>query len=333
MVSSGRPRRLPVWSRPVMQSVMPVVEEARHVTVDIDTIDTVARWLAHEEFGTAPSGPQFDVGLTGNDLIDWTMLNAGLNFAFTDFATAQRFDTTYDGHTWADAEAMYACFRRALDNSVPVLDGAWMAQVNRTELGQIFEGTIEIPLLADRVAILNEIGRTLTDHYDGAFHRFVSSCAPAMYADGDGLLERLLVEFPRFDDTSEYHGHSVQLQKLAQLGLWSMHRTGVAVLDDIAAMTAFADYIVPVALRVMGILSYSPELAGRIDTRTLIPRDSDEEIEIRAMTIWATADLTEAVNAIRPDDMQLIIPEIDYRLWKAYHATFAPHHLTETLMY
>lgn len=333
MVNSERRRLLPVWSRPVMQSVTPVVESARHVSVNVDAIDTVARWLSHEEFGEAPSGPQFDVGLAGDDLIDWTMLNAGLNFAFTDFATTQRFDTTYDGHTWADAEAMYACFRRALDNGVPILDGAWMAQVDRSELASIFEGTIEIPLLDERVTILNEIGRTLTDRYDGVFHRFVSSCAPAMYAEGDGLLERLLVEFPRFNDTSEYHGHPVQLHKLAQLGLWSMHRTGVAVLDDIAAMTAFADYIVPVALRVMGILEYSTELAGKIDTRTLIRRDSDEEIEIRAMTIWATADLTEAVNAIRPHDMQLIIPEIDYRLWKAYHATFAPHHLTETLMY
>lgn len=333
MVTNGRPRTLPVWNRPVMESVMPVVKAAKHVAVNIDAIDTVAQWLAYEDFDVPPSGPQFDVGLVGDDLIDWTMLNACLNFAFTDFATTERFDTTYDGHTWADAEAMYACFRRAMDNDIPVLDGAWMSQVNRTELGTIFEGTIEIPMLEERVTILNEVGRTLTDRYNGAFHRFVNSCAPAMYADGDGLLERLLVEFPRFNDVSDYHGQPVQIHKLAQLGLWSMHRTGVAVLDDIAAMTAFADYIVPVALRVMGILSCSTELAGKIDARMLIPRDSDEEIEIRAMALWATADLTEAVNAIRPHDMQLVIPEIDYRLWKAYHASFAPHHLTKTVMY
>ena len=29
----------------------------------------------------------------------------------------------------------------------------------------------------------------------------------------------------------------------------------------------------------------------------------------------------------------LIIPEVDYRLWKSYHATHVPHHLTRTIMY
>jgi hypothetical protein len=98
-------------------------------------------------------------------------------------------------------------------------------------------------------------------------------------------------------------------------------------------MTAFADYIVPLALRAMGILVYAPELAGAVDSRTPIPRDSDEEIEIRAATLWATAELTEAVNARRPVDMRLVIPQIDFRLWNSYHATFAPHHLTRTIMY
>jgi hypothetical protein len=228
---------------------------------------------------------------------------------------------------------MHACFARAIDDGVPVLDGAWMAGVDRDELNRIFAGTIEMPMLGRRVEILNDIGRTLVERYEGRFHNFVASCAPAMYADGDGLLERLVAEFPRFDDVSDYQGHMVRFYKLAQLGLWGLHRTGLVPLADIGAMTAFADYIVPLALRVMGILVYSPELAAAVDSRTLILRDSDEEIEIRAATVWATAELTEAVNAQRPDDMQLVIPRIDYRLWSTYHATFAPHHLTETIMY
>ncbi|HSM08100.1 MAG TPA: queuosine salvage family protein, partial [Gemmatimonadota bacterium] len=266
-------------------------------------------------------------------LIDWTLVNDALNFAFTDFETGRRFDATWRGATWADSDAMHACFARALAAGVPVLDGAWMAGVDRAALNRIFDGTIEMPMLGRRVEILNEIGATLVERYDGKFHRFVAACAPAMYADGDGLLERLVSEFPRFDDVSDYHGRTIRFYKLAQLGLWGLHRTGLVPLDDIGAMTAFADYIVPLALRVMGILEYAPELASAIDSRTLIPRDSDEEIEIRAATVWATADLTEAVNARRPADMQLVIPQIDYRLWNSYHATFAPHHLTETIMY
>ncbi len=328
-----RQRRLPAWNTPVLTSVAPVVESARHVTVDTESIDRVAAWMAYEDFDTPPSGPQFDVQCEGTDPIDWTLLNAALNFAFTDFETAERFDTTYLGNTWADAEAMYACFDRAIATGIPVLEGSWMAAVTRPELNAVFDGTIEIPMLDERVTILNEIGTTLVDRYDGRFHAFVRSCEPAMYCIGNGLLERLIAEFPRFDDVSVFEGHTVHIHKLAQLGLWSLHRIGAVPLDDIAAMSAFADYIVPVALRAMGILVYTDELAATIDSRRLIPRDSGEEVELRASSLWATADLTEAVNALRPDHMQLVIPQIDYRLWRAYHASFAPHHLTRTIMY
>ena len=65
----------------------------------------------------------------------------------------------------------------------------------------------------------------------------------------------------------------------------------------------------------------------------MINRDSEEEIEIRAHTVYATALLTDEVNARRPADKQLLIPQVDYRLWKSYHATHFPHHLTRTTMY
>ncbi|MED5584687.1 MAG: queuosine salvage family protein, partial [Actinomycetota bacterium] len=65
-------------------------------------------------------------------------------------------------------------------------------------------------------------------------------------------------------------------------------------------------------------------------------RDSDQEIEIRAHTIFATALLADAINAIRPADRQVVIPQVDFRLWSTYHAAFPtlrPHHLTRTTMY
>ena len=99
------------------------------------------------------------------------------------------------------------------------------------------------------------------------------------------------------------------------------------------SMTAFADYIVPVALIVMKITQYSDELEQKIMSGKMIERDSTEEIEIRAASIYATAKLTESVNRRREDLESLIIPQIDYRLWKHYHATHFPHHLTYTTMY
>ena len=194
-----------------------------------------------------------------------------------------------------------------------------------------------MPMLDERRQVLNQVGEVLIDRYEGRFHRFVRSCAPAMYADGEGLMERLIVEFPRFDDTSNYHGADVHIHKLAQLGLWTLHMalhdSGEWSLGDLSMMTAFADYIVPVALDVMDIFEYTPELASRIAEGDMIERDSDEEIEIRAHTLYATALLTDAINALRPPDLRLVIPQVDFRLWSSYHASFRPHHLTRTVMY
>jgi hypothetical protein len=322
---------------PVLQSLLPVIETSRHVRTHPEAIEKVADWMAYEEFGIPGGMLQFDMGSDPDLLLDVVMLVSSMNFAFTDFDTSVKFEVEYQGRRWIDSEGMFASLHRALEAGTPILDGAWQARVTRRDLEELFRGNIEMPMLDERVAILNEVGATLEARYDGRYSTWARGCERAMYADGNGLLERLVVDFPRFRDVSTYHGHEVQLYKLAQLSLWSLHSVyvhlGIPGIRDLDRMSAFADYIVPVALRLMGITSYSPDLEDRINRGVMIPRDSDDEIEIRAHALYATALLTEACNARRPADLQLVIPQIDYRLWKSYHATHWPHHLTRTTMY
>ncbi len=323
------------WDSPVLRSVRPVVEDAQHVAISTEHIESVASWLAYEELpfprnlSTAPYDPDADA----DRAIDLIMLVSCLNFAFTDFETHETFIVERDGVQLVDTDGMSACLHDALAADVPLLDGSYLARVTRGDLDAIFRGSITMPMLEERAQILNDVGQVLVERYDGRFHRWMRDCAPAMYADGDGLLERLIEEFPRFDDVSIHRGRTVRFYKLAQLALWSMQGAGLLALQDLHRMTAFADYIVPVALRVMGILEYAPALEQAINDREPIPRDSDEEIEIRASTLHATALLTDAINVRRPDGRRIVIPQLDFRLWKAYHATFWPHHLTRTTMY
>jgi hypothetical protein len=124
---------------------------------------------------------------------------------------------------------------------------------------------------------------------------------------------------------------------LAQLGVWMLYSTlqksGKFRLDDPNKMSAFADYIVPVALRLLNITAYSKELENTINTHQIIPRNSRQEIEIRAHCLYATALLEEEINKLRAPKEQVIIPQIDARLWTHYHTTSWPHHLTRTIMY
>lgn len=325
------------FDSPVLSSLRPVVESARHVSTCYDKISEHAAWLAYEELPFPEFLLPFGLGADRNQTIDFVLVSTSINFAFTDFSTHEIFQVDFAGKRWWDAEAMFACLKRALDRGIPILDGDYLRRVSRDDLEEIFRGTITMPLLEERAEILRSVGQVLCERYGGRFHRFVDSAPPRLYAEGRGLLERLIAEFPRFNDVSRYNGQEVKFYKLAQLGLWMLQsalaRGGGVWLQDIERMTAFADYIVPLALRVMDILAYAPALEEAIQQRRLIPRDSPEEIEIRAHTLYATALFSEEINRRRPADRQIIIPQLDARLWTHYHATFLPHHLTRTIMY
>jgi hypothetical protein len=260
-----------------------------------------------------------------------------MNFAFTDFKTGVKFETDYLGKRWCDSEAMLACMHRAVNSGTPLFSGEYLAGLTRDEFARVFSGTIEMPMIDERVKIFNEVGRVLVEKYEGSYHNFVRSCPPKLYAGGEGLLERLVIEFPRFQDTSQYRGSTIQIYKLAQLGIWGMHLAlspkGLWKLEDASDLTAFADYIVPVALRVMGIFEYTLELEAKINALEEIKRDSEAEIELRASSIHAIALLTEEINKRRPNFEPLLMPQVDFRFWKSYHATHWPHHLTKTIMY
>jgi hypothetical protein len=325
------------WDTPVLTTVSHVVREASLVKINSEKISQVADWMAYEEFAKPDGSMLFDFGNDPDVLMDFTLVVNTMNFAFTDFSSGVKFETDYMGKRWCDSEAMLACLHRAIHAGIPFFSGEYLAKLTRKDLESVFSGTIEMPMLDERVTLFNEVGRVLVEKYQGRYSRFVRSCAPKLYADGDGLLERLTTEFPRFRDVSNYHGTDIHIYKLAQLGIWGMHLAlsprGAWKLEDAEKLTAFADYIVPVGLRVMGIFEYLPELEKQINSLTEVKRDSDAEIELRASSIFVIAKLTEEINKRRPGMEPLLQPQVDFRFWKTYHATHWPHHLTKTVMY
>jgi hypothetical protein len=323
---------------PVLDSVRYVIETSRDVETNCEKIVEVASWMAYEELPM----PEFTLPLgvaegDPDETIDFILVADSIDTAFTDFTRHEKFQVDFAGKHWSDSEAEFACIKRALDNGVPFLDGKYLAGISRTELNKIFEGNIEMPMLDEKLEVLHQVGRVLAEKYDGRFHNFVRSRSPRLYDNGNGLVDRMVKEFPRFNDVSMVDGHEIKFYKLAQLGIWmlysTLHRAGKFRLEDVAKMTAFADYIVPLALRLHGITRYSERLENAINSHQLIPRDFRWEIEIRAHCIYATALLREEINKLRPSNLQVIIPQIDARLWTHFHTTTWPHHLTLTIMY
>ncbi len=327
----------PSADHPIFKTLAPVIASARHVRLDEDRIRDVASWMAYEEL----PWPDFRSPLQpdGNDAdaMDFIFLTSTINFAFTDFEKHVMFKVDYAGAERSDSDAMVACLKRAFDRGVPILEGAYLAEIRKTDLEEIFRGNIVMPMLDERLAIFHEVGTVLKERYQGRFHRFVQDAPPRLYQEGKGVLERLLAEFPSFRDESDYHGHRVAFQKRAQLLFWNLHARfrdeGFFRLEDAEKLTVFADYIVPVALRLFRITSYTEELEAAINARRLLPVHGEEEVEIRAFTLWGMHLLTEAINALRPPDRQVIEPVVDGRIWTHYHTTYWPHHLTVTTAY
>lgn len=266
------------------------------------------------------------------DAMDFIFLTAAINFAFTDFERHVTFTTRFAGQERSDSDAMMACLKRAYDDGVRILDARYLASVDRSTLGEIFRGNIEMPMLDERVAIFREIGEALGARGQ-RFHEFLREGPRSTAA----ALDRLEEAFPSFRDESPYRGATVRFSKRSQLLLWQLHARfregGYFSLEDPEQLTVFADYIVPVALRVLGIVAYSEELESAIQDRRLLPRHGEQEVEIRASSIWACHLLTNAINGLRPVGRQVIPPVVDTRLWTHYHESHWPHHLTVTTAY
>jgi hypothetical protein len=323
---------------PVLESVKYAVESSRDVQTHYDKIVEVASWMGYEELPMPEFTLPFGVGQGDTDqAIDFVLVADSIDTAFTVFTHFEKFQVDYAGQHWSDSDAEFACIKRAVDNGMPFLDGNYLEKMTRADLDKVFQGNIEMPMLDEKLEVLHQVGQVLAQKYDGRFHNFVKSCSPKLYDNGNGLIDRLVKEFPRFNDVSMLDGHEIKFYKLAQLGVWmlyaTLHPMGKFRLEDPQKMTAFADYIVPVALRLHGITSYSERLEAAINSHQLIPRDFRWEVEIRAHCIYATALLTEEINKLRPSGMQVIIPQIDARFWTHFHTTTWPHHLTRTIMY
>jgi hypothetical protein len=117
---------------------------------------------------------------------------------------------------------------------------------------------------------------------------------------GDGSAVRLaeqLARLPTWFDVSSYDGARVPFFKRAQLAAADLHLQGIAPATDLAALTLFADNLVPHVLRIDGVLSFDDDLVARIDRGELIDHDSPEEVELRACALHAVELLGAAHGA------------------------------------
>jgi len=221
--------------------------------------------------------------------------------------------------------ALVDSIQRALSERIPFLDAAYLKNITFKEAEYIFRSSNQtpIPLLNERVKILNEIGQVLIKSYNGNIYNFLVKNG----LDAEKILINLIREFPSFQDYAEFMGQRVNFYKRAQIFVYDLSFLPNLKIKNLNCLTIFADYKIPQTLRAFGVLEYAPSLREKIDNYEILPSGSQEEIEIRASTIWA-GELIAFFSGFLP-------AEVDNVLWKASQSLrdVNPYHRVLTTAY
>jgi len=323
----------------VLETTRLVVEVARSVTIDREKVEEVAGQLASAPEPVADwdhnlHPPARDAA----ELANLVLVVDALNFCFWNIPGTgrERWRVTYAGHEYDGYWALAAALRRAVEAGIPLADAEYLAALGEDDIATILAGDPgcdDIPLLHARLEHLREAGKTLLARWDGQFLEAITE------ANGSAakLVREVLAGLPSFRDSAPWNSHDIRFHKRAQILIADLsgafNGQGPGHFHDLHTLTAFADYKVPQVLRQHGILAYAPPLAEAIATHRLIPPDSDEELEIRASTIWAVELLRQSL-AGRSKEMPAYA--IDWALWQSGQSlpdTSEPYHRTLTIFY
>ncbi|XP_038705963.1 queuosine salvage protein-like isoform X2 [Tripterygium wilfordii] len=200
------------------------------------------------------------------------------------------------------------------------------------QLRKLLKWPRPLPLEDERVRLLHEVGFELERSFGGKASNLVESCGKSAAK----LVSLITSHFPGFRDHAVYKGRQVFLYKRAQIFVADLYGAfkgqGYGEFIDISSITIFADYIVPAVLRQLGVLRYSSSLASIVDTNNEIGSGSEEEVELRACSIYAVEKMRDLIR--RKSGKQVLTVELDLWLWSfGVQCPSLPYHRTLSIYY
>lgn len=313
----------------LMDPIKYVVDHAQYVRVDERAIERYAETfsLTHVDHWIKACPFTYHELPRREDEIDRRFLADALAFCFWGYP--EKWTIEYEGKNIDGWWALLATIQRALERGVPLLDGSYLADLSMAETESLFAGHPQIPLFAERRAMLCTIGQTLRNRYGSRFHNYLAQ-APRNAID---LVLDIARVFPAFDDISMYKGEHVFFYKKAQLLVDELADELGVKIAGVENLPGKADYKIPALLRKLGMLVYSSDLEEKVDHRILLSPDSEMEIEIRACMLWANHLICEKLKA---RGINIYPMQLDGILWvqsQTKHANDRPYHLTLTTDY
>lgn len=304
-----------------------------HVARHAPVIELLAKAWAHDDLSIPswrePVFPQDD----NDDFVNFLGVGNAINFCFTDPKTGVQYRQEFRGCHWYGAMGMWASLMRAREAGMHILNWKFLSKdLTESHVEEIFASDRPLPLMKERFLQLYRVGalmkrRKFSDRIRDSRYRVFGS---------DGVMSQI-VSYDAYFDSGWYHGCALPFHKRANLFAMMYHGRALASngalppMKDAADLTPPADYDVPRALRHLGILTYSDELARKVDAGEKIPKDSNMENEIRLQTVFAMRDLCDELSRVRQEPVT--IAALDYKVWSAGRNVSTPHHRTATTAY
>lgn len=329
---------------PYVETLEPVWQDLDHVRVNEVKLQQLIDKMRQEDlFTPAWNVPNVHPAVTSkSDLrIDFVCWVGALNFAFTNFFPPKMKFSVKDcqGKEQKGAFALKAAFLRAYEEGRilsprGLIDVEYINQISLEEVRTFFrpiDRLHSIPLLIQRWQILRDVAAVLLSRYNGSWMQLFQEADWRSFNAGKGIVEQLVSNFPSFRDERFYKGYHLLFQKRAQLLAMMYHGMALGsagtmpVIKDIKKIGPICDYEVPRALRFLGVLEYTLEMADAIDSWTVIPEGHPFEIENRLAQAYVVAKIC--------DKLGVTMDKVDFYVWSLGRKADQPHILVPTISY
>lgn len=315
----------------ILESCKFVADHSKYVKINFQKIDSFCESFHPGHIQHWYNEAPFDITkLSQRDKLHFLLVCDSISFSYWG---APKWKIQFHGEELDGAYGMIGAMGSAIENNFPILDPKYLSTISEIDFSKILTGNIQIPLFQERLNIIREVGNVLLTKCNGDFAGLIQK------ADGDSqkLLQLIVENFPSFRDESIYQGKKVYFYKRTQLLVADIYQAfaeeSFGKLKNIPELTACADYKLPYVLRRLGIFSYSEDLAYKIDNKIQIEKDSEEEVEIRANTIWAVELIKQKIQKKTANIDAIHINDRLWMLGQEKLPTDKPYHLTRTTAY
>ena len=291
-----------------MHEMLYVVKNATNVKINEDGIKCLVDMLDINSFSHWSKSIDTFNNLDEREKILFVFLLESINFCFW---PNYEWKAEYKGKEYSGSDALLYTLIKALDNKILNLKMENLIKVTSDDFKIIFLSKNELPIMMNERYLLfmetvKKINSKGLDNFINELYSIKKIKDLELY---------ITCNFKYFDDKCMYKNKIIHFNKRCRLLISDLFYTNVFIkknIKDFSEMLGCADYRIPELLYNNGILIYSTNIETKIKTGELILYGTEEEIEIRASTLYV---LEVIKNGLKAKGIIVSTAEVDNIVW------------------